>query len=109
MRSGKLDQTIQIVRPGGWVDDGYGGQVPTGESVLATLRAQIIQASTEEFMRSWGASSEAAIVFRTRHFDDVHVADKVRHDGVDYNLKEVKNIGRRRGLELRCVAWAGGS
>lgn len=104
MRAGKLDQSIQIVRQGGWVDDGYGNQIPVGETVVATLRAQIIQASTEEFMRAWGASSEAVLVFRARYVDGVTLADKVRHDGSDFNLKEIKPIGRRRGLELRCVA-----
>lgn len=104
MRAGKLDQTIQIIRPGGWVDDGWGNQVPVAETVLATMRAQIVQASTEEFMRAYGAATQVAIIFRTRHVDDVNVADKVRHDGVTYNLKEIKPIGRRRGLELRCLA-----
>lgn len=109
MRAGKLDQSIQIVRPGGWIDDGYGNEVPAGETILATMRAQIVQASTEEFMRAWGAATEAAVIFRTRHLDGVTVADKVRHSGVTYNLKEIKPIGRRRGLELRCVANGTGS
>ncbi|MBN7759996.1 phage head closure protein [Nitratireductor aquibiodomus] len=104
MRAGKLDNVIEIVRPGGYVDDGYGNQVPVGETIIATVRAQIIQASTEEFMRAWGASTERAIIFRLRWLDDVRLSDKVRHDGTDYNLKEVKPIGRRRGLELRCAA-----
>jgi len=106
MRAGKLDNTIEIMRHT-WIDDDYGGQVPGPTVVLATLRAQIIQASTEEFYRAWGASSETAIVFRTRWFDDVTVADKVRHDGVEFNIKEIKPIGRRRGLEIRCGNGAG--
>lgn len=104
MRSGKLDNVIEIVRPGGYVDDGYGNQVPVGETIIATMRAQVIQASTEEFMRAWGAAEERAIIFRLRWLSDVRLSDKVRHDGTDYNLKEVKPIGRRRGLELRCSA-----
>lgn len=104
MRAGRLDNEIQIVRPGGFVDDGYGNQVPGEDAVIATLRAQIIQANTEEFIRAWGASSESVMIFRTRHVDGVLLSDKVRHDGKDYNLKEIKPIGRRRGLELRCVA-----
>lgn len=102
MRAGRLDNLIEIVRPGGYVDDGYGNQVPGPDIVLASMRAQIIQANTEEFIRAWGASSETIMIFRTRWLDDVLLSDKVRHEGTDYNLKEIKPIGRRRGLELRC-------
>jgi SPP1 family predicted phage head-tail adaptor len=104
MRAGKLDQTIEIRRQVNDAVDPYGNPVPGTISTVATMRAQIIQASTEEFIRGWGANSEAVMIFRTRWFDDVTLADGVRHDGVDYNLKEIKPIGRRRGLELRCVA-----
>jgi SPP1 family predicted phage head-tail adaptor len=101
MRSGKLDNTIQILRQS-YVDDGFGGQEPGPIAVVATLRAQIIQSSTEEFYRAYGVSSEMAIVFRTRHIDGVTLSDKIRHDSRDLNIKEIKPIGRRRGLEIRC-------
>jgi len=101
MRAGKLDNTIEIMR-NTMIDDDYGGQIPGDPIVIATMRAQIIQASTEEFIRAWGASSERLMIFRTRWIDDITLADKVRHDGIDYNIKEIKPIGRRRGLEIRC-------
>ncbi len=102
MRAGKLDTTIQIVRHS-YVDDGYGNQIPQTQTV-ATMRAQIIDESTEEFIRSYGASTERLRIFRTRWLDGVMLDDAVEHDGIQYNLKQVKPIGRRRGLELRCVA-----
>lgn len=102
MRAGKLDRTITIKRLGAWLDDGYGNLAPGPSVVLATCRAQVIQASTEEFMRSWGASTETAVVFRTRHVDGVSPADTVTADGDTFDIIEVKPLGRRRGLELRC-------
>lgn len=102
MRAGKLDQAIQIIRPGSWIDDGYGNVIPGPDTVLAALRAQVIQASTEEFIRAWGVSSETVVIYRTRHVDGVTLADKVRSGGQDHNILEIKPIGRRRGLELRC-------
>lgn len=101
MRAGKLDSTIEIVRVQ-WVDDGR-GNVTEQEVAVATLRAQIVQQSTEEFIRTFGASDETVIIFRTRWLDGVTPSDKVRFDGTNFNLKEVKPIGRRRGLELRCI------
>jgi SPP1 family predicted phage head-tail adaptor len=71
------------------------------------VRAQIIQASTEEFMKGWGASDEAAIVFRIRYFDGLTNADRVSYGGKTYDLKEIKEIGRRKGLDLRTTAAEG--
>ena len=104
MRAGKLDNTIEIRRQADDGVDEYGNPVPGTVSTVATLRAQIVQASTDEFIRAWGANDETVIIFRTRWLDDMTLSDTVRHDGTDFNLKEIKPIGRRRGLELRCVA-----
>lgn len=103
MRSGRLDETIELRRPS-WVDDGYGSEVPGPAITVATMRAQIIEESTDEFIRNYGASTERLRIFRTRWLDGVTLADQIRHDGIDFNIKQIKEIGRRRGLELRCVA-----
>lgn len=105
MRAGKLDQVIKI-KTTTFVDDGFGGQVEA-TTVRATLRAQIIDESTDEFVRNFGTSTERLRIFRTRFIDGVTLQDAVEHDGVQYNLRQIKEIGRRRGLELRCVNGAG--
>lgn len=102
MRAGKLDRTIVIQRATTIVDD-YG--TPTeGWATIATVRAQLIQASTAEFLAAYGNGSETATVFRIRHRDGLAVADRISHQGAIYDLKEIKELGRRDGLELRCVA-----
>lgn len=100
MRAGKLDQTITL-RAVAYVDNGYGGmdEVVTD---FATLRAQIIEESTDEFVRNYGVATERLRIFRTRWLDGVTLDMKVVHDGQTFNLKQIKEIGRRRGLELRC-------
>ncbi|KQM35678.1 head-tail adaptor protein [Rhizobium sp. Leaf68] len=102
MRAGKLDKTITIERHAITVDD-YGTQTE-GWSEIATVRAQIVQQSTEEFMRSFGSTGETVMVFRIRHRDGLKVADRVTEQGQAYDVKEVKELGRREGLDLRCVA-----
>ena len=104
MRSGKLDRLITIERGTHEVDE-------TGNPVfvwskLADLRAQIVQASTEEFIRAYGASDETVIIFRTHYFDGITNADRVKYEGAIFNMKGVNEIGRRDGLELRCVGLA---
>ncbi len=100
MRAGKLDRIITLERYVRIGNDGA-GNIIRDWSALATLRAQIIQATTEEFMRGWGASSETAIIFRTRYIDGLKLSDRVTYDGQQHNIKEIKEIGRRRGLEIR--------
>lgn len=102
MRAGKLTKTITIDRFTSTVDE-YGTPIENWAEV-ATVRAQIIQATTEEFMRSFGVSSETAIVFRIRHLDGITLADRVTYQGRHHDLKEIKELGRREGLDLRCVA-----
>jgi SPP1 family predicted phage head-tail adaptor len=102
MRAGKLTETIKL-RSVTYEDDGGGGQIPVLAD-FATLRAQIIEESTDEFMRNYGVSTERLRIFRTRWLDGVTVDMLVEHDGTTFNLKQIKEIGRRRGLELRCVS-----
>lgn len=105
MRAGRLDQSITIQQFTHTVDD-YGGPIQTWTD-LATVRAQIVQQTTEEFIRGFGAADETAIIFRIRWLANVDAADRIVFDGRIHNLKEIKEIGRRKGLELRCVAMGG--
>mgnify|MGYP001093808054 CR=1 FL=1 len=100
MRAGKLDRTIQIQRFSSAPND-FGTPVETWTDV-ATLRAQIIQSSTEEFIKD-GAVDETAIIFRTRWISGVTTADRIQYEGSQFNIRETREIGRRKGLELRAV------
>lgn len=102
MRAGKLDRIIVVQRFSNAVDD-YGQPTMTWSDV-ASLRAQLVQASTEEFIRGAGAIDETVIVFRTHYLDGVTDADRVSYAGDFFNIKELKEIGRRKGLEIRAVA-----
>lgn len=99
MRAGKLTNTITIERLVETPDD-YGVLRPTW-TPIATVRAQIVQASTEEFLRTAGQAAEAAIIFRVRFIEGVTPADRIAFDARHLNIKETKEIGQRRGLEIR--------
>lgn len=105
MRAGKLDRTISIERVSVVMDD-YGNAVETW-TPLATVRAQIIESSTEEFIRAYGASSETVTVFRARWLSGVGLADRVTYAGAVYNILGTKELGRRQGLEIRARAMGG--
>jgi SPP1 family predicted phage head-tail adaptor len=102
MRAGRLDTQIEIQRATVALDDA--GTPIMSWATIASPRAQVIQASTEEFISGAGATDETAIIFRTRFLPDVTTADRVLHGGTIHNIKELKPIGRRRGLEIRIVS-----
>lgn len=101
MRAGRLDREITLQRFTAAVEDA-GTPILTWADI-ATMRAQIVQQSTDEFIRGAGAVDETVIVFRLRWFDGITPADRVLFEGRHFNIKEVREIGRRRGLELRCL------
>lgn len=113
MRAGKLDKTICIERAGTVVDDF--GTPSQGWEEIATTKAQIIQSSTEEFMKSYGSDATQAVVFRIRWRNDVRVTDRISlremkepawniWEARKLEIVEIKELGRRDGLELRCTA-----
>lgn len=103
MRAGSMDRTITIQRVSTSID--ASGTPAEIWSDLVTLRAQQVQASTEEFMRAAGASDETVVVFRTWWRDGVTNADRIIYGGVIHNIKETKEIGRRNGLEIRTLSY----
>ncbi|MDQ7775537.1 MAG: phage head closure protein [Paracoccus aminovorans] len=104
MKSGRLTETIRIERASVDIND-YGTPVETWGR-LATLRAERVDQTTEEFIRGFGASDEELVIFRFRFFDGIRNADRVIWRGQAFNIKQVTPIGRRKGVELRCVRLA---
>lgn len=104
MRAGKLDRTIIIERETETVSPS--GTVVTAWSNIATVRAEIVTQSASEFLTGYGEAEAGTILFRIRYLADITTADRITYAGTDYNIKEVVEIGRRRGLELRAVATA---
>jgi SPP1 family predicted phage head-tail adaptor len=98
-----MDRTIVLQRSTTTVDD-YGTPI-TAWTDLATVRAQVVKASTDEFIRGAGASDETIVVFRIHWLNGVTNADRIIYQGVVHNLKETKELGRRQALELRTLSY----
>ncbi|AKI01433.1 phage head-tail adaptor, putative, SPP1 family [Hoeflea sp. IMCC20628] len=102
MRAGKLDRTITIERLAETISQT--GAVSSAWTNIATVRAEIVTQSATEFLNGFGEAEDGSIVFRIRHLSNISTADRVIYDATAYNVKEISEIGRRRGLELRTVA-----
>lgn len=101
MKSGKLTESITIEQASTGVND-YGTPIETW-TPWAYLRAERIDQTTEEFMRSAGVSDETAVVFRVRFLDGISNADRVIWQGEAFNIRQITPLGRRKGLDLRCT------
>lgn len=99
-----MDRTIRVERSAETSDE-YGGVTP-GWAEAVTVRAQLIEQSTSDYMQGAGEEARRMAVFRTRWIDGIQNADRVVFDGLPYDVEQIKEIGRRRGLELRCRAAA---
>lgn len=100
MRAGKLDRSIviQTVANGVALDG-----TPIEEwTDFAAVRAQLVQAGTDEFLAGYGESDNTVVIFRIRWLDGVTTKHRVLYESSTLNIREIKEIGRRRGLELRC-------
>jgi SPP1 family predicted phage head-tail adaptor len=103
MRAGPMDRSITIQRATTAIDE-FGTPTETWTDLVA-LRAQVVKASTDEFIRGAGATDETVVVFRTWWRDGITNADRIIYQGVIHNIKETKEIGRRNGLELRTLSY----
>ena len=102
MRSGNLDRTIVIQAYTQTGANEY-NEPQLSWTTFATVRAQLIQAQTDEFLSgSSGVIDRVTAVFRIRWLDSLTSEHRVSYGGKVFDIQQVTEIGRRRGLELRC-------
>jgi head-tail adaptor len=99
---GKLDRTVTIERKTETVSEK--GAVRTAWTNIATVRAEIMEHFAAELATGFGEAEKGTVTFRTWFIDGITTADRVSYAGKVYDLKEIKEIGLRHGLELRAVA-----
>lgn len=102
IQAGKLNHTIHIEREAESV--GATGQVTKSWAVKHTVSAEVVQLSASEFLAGFGDAQSNNVVFRIRYRAGITTADRVRFDGRTYDIKELAQIGRRRGIEIKAVA-----
>ncbi|TIX27741.1 head-tail adaptor protein [Mesorhizobium sp.] len=102
MRAGKLDRTITLQRAVDTVAPS--GAVSSAWTDLETVRAELIQATADEAATGFGEAETVLRAFRIRWLANAEIttADRVLYAGAAYGINDIVEIGRRRGLELRC-------
>lgn len=106
MKSGKMRHVIRLQEAGTTLTPA-GTPVQTW-TTIATLRAELVQQSAQEFLNAQGATGEALAVFRIRTLSVVLLSWRLLLGAEAFNIRDVVVIERGRGLELRCTRVTGG-
>lgn len=103
MKAGKLQARIQIERLQEVVADN--GMVRKVWLPLLLTRAEIKQASTDEYLTGPGEVDLNRAVFLIRYpMQDIQTSDRITYAGRFWNITGLQEIGRRKALEIRVVA-----
>ncbi len=104
IKAGKLDRQITIERQAETV--AASGSVSKTWTTVATVRAELVQLAAEEYLAGFGEADTGGAVFRIRYLEGITTADRVTFDGATYDIEEIAELGRKRGLELRVSGGA---
>lgn len=107
MLAGRLDREVDILESAGSQDD-------TGDdrrtwSVVATIWAEKQDLAGKTFFAARQDNSEITTRFRMRWRTGLSADNRLRYDGVDYEIVSVAELGRRDGLEVMTRARVGQS
>ena len=99
IRAGDLDRRIELQRATTTRDPIYNEPIPSW-STIATVWAAVRQTAGREFLAGSSEVGEQRAVFVVRWLAGITARDRVVYAGRIYDLDDVREIGRREGLEL---------
>jgi head-tail adaptor len=66
------------------------------------VRAQKLENATNDREDQRGNTTDTVITFRMRWLDGVTLDNRVSYEGQAFNIRQIKEIGRRVGLDVQC-------
>ena len=100
MRSGALDRLIYIQRKvTGFIPDANGVITPI-RNPGTPMRAELLETTSSDVAHDSGRTTKTVVSFRTRFLDRISAGDTLRYDNRSFEIQIVKEIGRRKGLEI---------
>lgn len=102
MKSSKMDRRVTLLTYAP-TRDGTGGVTEAwteGDEVWAERRDQ----PGREVLAAGQVNAAASALFFIRYRDDIGAKDRIRCEGLDYDVVSIKEIGRRDGLEIAGTA-----
>jgi SPP1 family predicted phage head-tail adaptor len=104
MNIGRLDRQLTLQKPAVVVQDDYGAPAPASFVDVATVAAGIEYKPGQEATQADQLTATQRITFTIRYRADVRPTWQLRYEGKTFQLTDVAEIGRRRGLLLTCYS-----
>jgi SPP1 family predicted phage head-tail adaptor len=101
MRAGLMDRVLILQRVTTAATDS--GAVSETWNNVVTLRAQLVSTAIDEINKAQGDTTNINVTFRTRWCHDVRLSDRLIFQDQLFNITQTKEIGRRRGLEIKAI------
>lgn len=102
--AGSLDRRITIERYVETRDPVYNSVSYDWTSWQPDVPANVRTAGGREFLEAGGQYVERRAIFKVRWIPDLQTTDRVSWNGRAYDIKDVREIGRRRFLEIHAEA-----
>jgi SPP1 family predicted phage head-tail adaptor len=102
MRAGDMDRRISVENR--VVTTGPFNEPIISYELLAEVWAEVRQQGGTEFLRAQEVTAERRVVFRVRWLEGVSVLDRIVYEDRPHNITEVRELGRREGLEIYTTA-----
>lgn len=105
MRAGRLDRRITISRRTETVS--VSGSVSEGWTAVATVWASVKYERGAERFATQQSVGHGAATFTIRWSEtvsEVSVLHRIAFDGRDYDVRDVRELGRREGIEIDAIA-----
>lgn len=105
MRAGRLDRRITLKR-------NEPTQSDTGELIenwveIESVKAKVRYDRGDERFATQQTVGHAVVTFTIRWgsaWSDLNTKDRITYDGRDFNIRDVRELGRRVGMEIDAVA-----
>lgn len=105
MRAGELDRSI-VIQAATTTQNAFGEPVETWVKIHTadTLPAKVVPTRGSERFTAQQVVGESVVTFRIRWRDDVTTLNRIVYDGRDWDITDVRPLGRREGLEIDATA-----
>lgn len=101
LRAGDLDRRVNLLREVRTPHPDTGELIASFTPYANAVPARVVRSPGREFLAGAQVVSERRAVFVIRWRSDVVVTDRVEFEGVQWNVVDVRELGRRVGLEVQ--------
>jgi hypothetical protein len=103
MRAGSFDKQIVINRLNGAFSIDENGAIDLANSQGVPMRAALIETASTDVAADTGHKTQTVLKFKCHFLPDCKAGDRVTYDHGTYEILEVREIGRRKSLELKVI------